>query len=84
MPNLVKIQTLNDVIALAARNPALARQLKERPSDVAQLLGVDLSEQEAGLISERLDIEHLLRFATETDSFAAKVAQGIGLRANEN
>lgn len=81
MLRAVKIQTINDVIVLAASNPAVARQLKECPSDVAKLLGVELSEGEARLISQNLDIEHLLRFATETDSFAAKVAQGIGLRA---
>ena len=79
----MKIQTIDnidDVITLAAKNPNFARQLKDHPSDVAKLLGVALSEKEAELISENLDIEQLLRGATGPDSFAAKVAQGIGLR----
>jgi len=74
-----RIRDLEELLEVAAVNPALATSLKENPRHVARLLGIELSDEEADAISENLDIDMVLQAAEALDSMAMKVAQGIGL-----
>jgi len=81
MPESVK--NLRDLIGFAAQNPHFAKQLKADPKQVALMFGLELTIEDAEKISANLDIDQLLRFSTDVNSMAAKVAQGVGLRLNE-
>ena len=77
------VKNLRDLIGFAAQNPGFAKQLKADPQQVARMFGLELATEDAEKITAKLDIDHLLRFATDVDSMAAKVAQGVGLRLTE-
>jgi hypothetical protein len=74
-----RIRDLEGLLAFAAVNPGVARELKRDPRGIAGMMGVELSDEEAGRISENLDLEHMFETAEAADSMAVKVAQGIGL-----
>jgi hypothetical protein len=78
---MTQVKNLVDLIDLAARNPVFARQLREDPGAVAKLFGVKLSAAERRAISSNLNVNRLVRGATEAESYAVKVASGLGLRA---
>jgi hypothetical protein len=74
-----RIRNLEELLDFAAVNPGLATAMKDDPRSVANMLGVELTDEEARLIGENLDIDLVLQAAEAVDSMAAKVAQGIGL-----
>lgn len=75
-----KVSSIKDIINLMLSNPSLAKQLKENPSAVAKTFGVSLTAGEAAAISDNLNIDDVLKTAKEVDSYAAKVAAGMGLK----
>lgn len=74
-----RIRDLEGLLDFAVANPGVARDLKREPQRVAEMLGVELSEDEAILIAENLDIDLVLEAAETVNTMAQKVAQGIGL-----
>jgi hypothetical protein len=74
-----RIRDLEGLLAFAAVNPGVARDLKRDPRGIAGMMGVELSDEEASRISENLNLEDMFETAEAADSMAAKVAQGIGL-----
>lgn len=75
----MKVENLSDLFSLVLQNPKLAKYLKDDPNSVADMFGISLSEAEAKAIRSDLDVNLILAAATEADTMAAKVAQGIGL-----
>lgn len=73
-----KIHTLTDLFALVLENPNLAKHLKAEPHTIAEMFGIHLSQEEVEKIRVNLDIDAIE--ATQLDSMADKVAQGIGLK----
>jgi hypothetical protein len=71
---------LEDLLDFVIKNPTVARRLKDDARSVAEIFGLELSEDEAGLIQENMDMEQILSAAEAADSMAQKVASGIGLR----
>jgi hypothetical protein len=74
-----RIRNLEDLLEIAAVNPRIAENLKSDSRRVGELLGVDLTDDEAQLIERNLDMDLVLQAAEAVDSMAQKVAQGIGL-----
>lgn len=71
---------IENIIELSLSNPFLAQSLKENPVTVAKVFGVSLTESEGKLISEKLDVKEIIKKVKELDSFAQKVAQGVGIK----
>ena len=77
-----RVRSLEDLFALLLTNPHLAERLKKDPQQVAEMFGLTLSKADAEHIRSRLDVEAVLKMATEVDSFSAKALQGVGIRRN--
>lgn len=75
-----RVRDIEGLLDLAAVNPGVAKGLKRDPRLVAEMLGVELTEDEATLIAENLDIDLVLEAAETANTMATKVAQGIGLQ----
>src|SRR5436305_14171283 len=78
-----RVRSLEDLLDFVIKNPTIARRLKHDPRSVAEIFGLELSEDEAELIQENMDMEQILSAAEAADSMAQKVASGIGLRTAE-
>jgi hypothetical protein len=59
--------------------PSLAKHIKSDPQHIASLFGFQLSEHDAEVIRSRLDVDAVLRSATDPETMAAKSANAIGL-----
>jgi hypothetical protein len=76
-----RVRSLEDLLDFIIKNPSFARRLKDDPQAVAEMFEIHLSENQAALIRENLDMECVFSVAEEADSMVAKVATGIGLRS---
>lgn len=74
------VRNLKDLFALILKNPSLATRLKSEPTKVAEMFGVTLSPDEAKNISANLNIDEILKLATDVDAMPMKVAQGVGIK----
>jgi hypothetical protein len=76
-----RVRSLEDLLDFVIKNPSVARHLKDDPQTVAEMFAIHLSDDQAALIRENLDMEQIFSAAEMADSMAAKVAGGIGLRS---
>ena len=74
-----RVRDLEGLLEFATLNPGVARELKRDPQRVADMMGVQLTDEETARIAENLDIDAVLETAKAADSMAAKAAQDIGL-----
>jgi hypothetical protein len=77
------VRSLEDLLRFVIDNPTVARVLKDDPARVAEIFGIELSQEEQARIRANLDLQGVLDLAQTADSMAAKVAAGIGLPRSE-
>jgi hypothetical protein len=78
-----RVRSLEDLLDFAINNPSVARRLKDDPQAVAEMFEIHLSDDQAALIQENLDLDRVFSAAEAADSMVAKVATGIGLRIED-
>lgn len=76
-----RVRSLEDLLDFVIKNPSVARRLKDDPQAVAEMFEIRLSDDQAALIRENLDLDQVFSAAQAADSMAAKVANGVGLRS---
>jgi hypothetical protein len=74
------VKSLKDLFSLVGRNPTLAKRLKSEPIQVAEMFGLKISKEDAERISAKLDLDQILKHATDVAAMPEKVCQGIGLK----
>jgi len=75
-----RVRSLEELLDFVIKNPSVARRLKNDPHAVAEMFEIHLSDDQAALIRENLNLEQVFSAAEAADSMAEKVATGIGLR----
>ena len=76
-----RVRSVEDLLDFVITNPSVARRLKDDPQAVAEMFEIHLSDDQAALIRENLDLDCVFSAAEAADSMVAKVATGIGLRS---
>jgi hypothetical protein len=59
--------------------PELAKHIKSDPQHIASLFGFQLSEHDIEVIKSRLDVDAVLKSATDPETMAVKAVSAIGL-----
>jgi hypothetical protein len=78
-----RVRSVGDLLDFVIANPSVARRLKDDPQAVAEMFEIRLSDDQAALIRENLDLDQVFSAAQAADSMVAKVATGIGLRSED-
>jgi hypothetical protein len=77
------VRSVGDLLDFVIANPSVARRLTDDPQAVAEMFEIRLSDDQAALIRENLDLDQVFSAAQAADSMVAKVATGIGLRSED-
>jgi uncharacterized protein YhbP (UPF0306 family) len=73
-----QVDSLAKLIDMMSTNPALAGQIKTSPQAVASNFGITLTTGQISALSSNLNVNDVLTWATQVNSYAAKVINDIG------
>lgn len=76
-----QVNTLEKLLDVVTLNPGMASEIKQDPRKVADMLGVELTNEQVRMIAKTLDLDSVLQTAESANTMAMKVAQGIELKA---
>ncbi|MBS1913073.1 MAG: hypothetical protein JST22_13885 [Bacteroidetes bacterium] len=74
-----QIQTLTELFNLMGANTDLATTLKADPGGVASQFGITLTTAQIENIRANLDVTQVASWASQVNSYAAKVESGVGV-----
>ncbi|HVZ39272.1 MAG TPA: hypothetical protein VHI13_08355 [Candidatus Kapabacteria bacterium] len=74
-----QVLTLTELFNLMGANSDLATALKADPGGVASHFGITLTTAQINSIRANLDVTQVATWASQVNSYAAKVESGVGV-----